>query len=148
MKEYKLTFELVPDGCWYTNLRSALPPKLWDKIRFEAYKKANGRCEICGVKTSRLEAHEIWSYDERNALQTLKGVTALCRRCHEVKHIGRTQLLGKGNDAMEHFMKVNGCSQSEYHEALGEANETHRRRNRIDGWRTDISWLKNKFDIQ
>lgn len=148
MKEYKLTFELVPDGCWYTNLRSVLPPKLWDKIRFEAYKKANGRCEICGVKTSRLEAHEIWNYDEKNALQTLEGVTALCRRCHEVKHIGRTQLLGKGNDAMEHFMKVNGCSQSEYHEALGEANETHQRRNRIDGWRTDISWLKNKFDIQ
>ena len=148
MKEYKLTFELVPDGCWYTNLRSVLPPKLWDKIRFEAYKKANGRCEICGVKTSRLEAHEIWNYDEKNALQTLEGITALCRRCHEVKHIGRTQLLGKGNDAMEHFMKVNGCSQSEYHETLGEANETHQRRNRIDGWRTDISWLKNKFDIQ
>ena len=148
MKEYKLTFELVPDGCWYTNLRSVLPPKLWDKIRFEAYKKANGRCEICGVKTSRLEAHEIWNYDEKNALQTLEGVTALCRRCHEVKHIGRAQLLGKGNDAMEHFMKVNGCSQSEYHEALGEANETHQRRNRIDGWRKDISLLKNKFDIQ
>ena len=148
MKEYKLTFELVPDGCWYTNLRSVLPPKLWDKIRFEAYKKANGRCEICGVKTSRLEAHEIWNYDEKNALQTLEGVTALCRRCHEVKHIGRTQLLGKGNDAMELFMKVIGCSQSEFHDTLGEANETHQRRNRIDGWRTDISWLKNKFDIQ
>ena len=29
-KNYKLNFQLVPDGCWYTNLRSALPREVWD----------------------------------------------------------------------------------------------------------------------
>lgn len=44
-------------------------------------------------------------------------------------------------------MKVNGCSQTEYHDALGKANEEHARRNKIDGWVTDISWLKNNLGI-
>lgn len=63
-------------------------------------------------------------------------------RCHEVIHIGRTQLTGRGAEAMEHFMKVNGCTQSEFHEALGEANREYLRRNEAEGWVTDISWLK------
>jgi hypothetical protein len=50
-------------------------------------------------------------------------------------------LVGRGKDAEEHFKKVNGCSQSEYHAALAEMNEEYLRRNRIEGWTTDFSWL-------
>ena len=145
-KQYKLNFEIVPDGCWYVNLRTALPPALWDKIRRDAYARANGKCMICGRYTRRLEAHERWSYDEEKALQKLETVVAVCHSCHEVIHIGRTQLIGRGAEAMEHFMKVNGCSQMDFHLALGEANETHRRRNQIE-WTTDISWIKDKFGV-
>ena len=147
MEKYKLNFELVPDGCWYTNLRSALSPQQWDKVRFDAYRRAKGRCMICGALTRRLEAHERWSYDEQKALQTLQTVIAVCRPCHEVIHIGRTQLFGRGMDAMEHFMRVNECSQMEFHQALGQANEQHKARNKIDSWTTDISWLKDHLDI-
>ena len=146
MKKYKLDFEMVPEECWYSNLRSVLKPADWDKVRKDAYARAKGRCCICG-KIGRLEAHEKWSYDEENALQTLEDVVALCRNCHEVKHISRTQLVGRGVEAMEHFMKVNRCSQMEYHQALGEANEAYLRRNKIEGWSTDIRWLADKFDI-
>ena len=59
----------------------------------------------------------------------------------------RAQLMGRGAEAMEWFMKVNACSQMEFHAALGEANEAYKRRNRVEGWITDISWLKNKYDI-
>ena len=148
MKNYKLTFELVPEECWYSNLRSVLKPGDWDKVRYDAYARAGGKCMICGRWTRRLEAHEKWSYDENKALQKLEDVVALCRNCHEVKHIGRTQLIGRGMDAMEHFMKVNGGSQMDYHAALSAANEEYLRRNRVEGWITDISWLKNKFDIE
>lgn len=147
MKKYKLNFELVPDGCWYTNLRSALPQEVWDIIRKDAYKRARGKCMICGVPTRYLEAHERWEYDEKKALQTLQTVVAICRLCHEVIHIGRTQLFGRGMEAMEHFIRVNQCSQSEFHEALGAANEQHKSRNKIDNWTTDISWLKEKFNL-
>ncbi len=143
---YKLQFELVPDGCWYQNLRTALPKAIWDTVRRQAYARASGRCMICGRETSRLDAHEQWSYDEENRVQKLERVIAVCRNCHEVIHIGRTQLMGRGDEAMEWFMRVNGCSQMEFHEALGESNATHRRRNQMDGWVTDIAWLYHNVE--
>ena len=140
---YKLTIELVPDGCWRINLRTAFPA-LWDRIRKDAYARAKGRCVICG-SMGRLEAHERWSYDEERAVQRLETVVALCHSCHEVKHIGLAQMRGRGDEVMEHFMRVNGCTQAEYHAALHEANEEHKRRNRIDCWQTDITWLKENY---
>ena len=133
MKKYKLDFQLVPDGCWYTNLRSALPKEAWDRLRRAAYARAGGRC--------RLEAHEVWGYDDEKHIQKLENVIAVCPACHAVIHIGRTALLGKEPEAQAHFMKVNGCTQSEYHAALGEANRVHAERSRHE-WVTDISKLK------
>lgn len=138
----KLNFELVPDSCWYSNLRSILSPAQWDMIRKDAYARAGGKCMICGAPTRRLEAHERWEYDENNAVQKLADVVAVCHSCHEVIHIGRTSLLGGEERACAHFMKVNGCTYSEYRKALGEANENHRRRNKIPEWKLDLSWLK------
>jgi hypothetical protein len=141
--QYKLNFELVPDSCWYSNLRSILPAGGWDIVRKHAYAKAGGKCMICGAPTTRLEAHEQWEYDEKTCTQTLKSIIAVCRACHEVIHIGRTQLMGREREASEHFMKVNGVSYSEYRKALGEANEEHRRRNLVPEWKLDISRLKD-----
>lgn len=138
----KLEFEMVPDSCWYSNLRSILSPKQWDVVRKDAYARAEGKCMICGVRSTRLEAHEHWEYDERNAVQRLTDVVAVCRSCHEVIHIGRTQLMGREREAEEHFMKVNGCSYADYRKALGEANEAHRRRNLIPEWKLDLGWLQ------
>ncbi len=143
----KLNFEIIPDGCWYSNLRSALKQADWDTIRRDAYKRANGKCMICGAPTKRLEAHERWSYDERLGIQKLEDVVAVCHDCHSVIHIGRTQLMGDENRAIDHFMKVNNCSYAEYRKALGEANETHRRRNLVSEWATDLSWL-SRFKIK
>lgn len=140
MKEYKLRFGLVPDGCWYTNLRSALPKEVWDRIRRAAYARAGGRCRICGA-AGRLEAHEVWSYDDNKHIQKLEDVIAVCPACHEVIHIGRTSLMGREKEAQAHFMKVNGATQSEYHAALGQANREHAERSRHE-WVTDISKLK------
>ena len=67
----KLDFELVPDSCWYSNLRSILSKKQWDVVRREAYARANGRCMICGRKATRLEAHERWRYDTDTCTQVL-----------------------------------------------------------------------------
>ena len=141
MKRMKLNFGLVPDGCWYTNLRSALPKEVWDRLRRAAYARAGGRCHICGAK-GRLEAHEVWSYDDERHIQRLETVIAVCPACHEVIHIGRTSLLGNEPRAQEHYMRVNGCSQSEYHDALGKAMREHAERSRHE-WVTDISALRS-----
>ncbi len=139
-KKYKLNFQLVPDGCWCTNLRSALPREVWDRLRRAAYRRAGGKCSICGAE-GRLEAHEVWNYDDEKHIQSLADIIAVCPACHEVIHIGRTSLLGREAEAQAHFMKVNGATQSEYHAALGEANRIHAERSRHE-WLTDISKLK------
>lgn len=140
--ELKLNIELVPDSCWYSNLRSILSPAQWDAVRKEAYARAGGKCMICGKSCARLEAHERWEYDEEKHVQKLADVVAICRSCHEVIHIGRTQLMGRGREAEEHFMKVNGCSYADFKKALGEANEAHIRRNKVPEWSLDLGYLK------
>lgn len=131
---------MVPEECWGCSLYHLLPKDKWDVVRKDACKRAGYRCRICGAQ-GRLEAHEKWSYDEERRLQKLEDVLALCHACHEVKHISRTQLMGRGAQAMTHFMQINGCTQAEFHQALGEANEKYLQRNKIEGWTTDVSWL-------
>ncbi len=137
-----LKIELVPDGCWYFNLRSILSRAQWDYIKAEVKKKSGGKCSVCGRKTKFLDAHERWSYDEKNGIQKLEEVVAVCRDCHSVIHIGRTQLKGNVIRAEEHYMKVNGATYAEYLAALKKANEDHIRRNKISEWKTDISYIK------
>lgn len=139
--ELILNFELVPDSCWYSNLRSMLSQKQWDFIRKDAYARSGGKCVFCGAK-GRLEAHEQWDYDEENAVQKLKDVIAVCPKCHEVIHIGRTQLLGKDREAEEQFMKVNRCTYADFKKALAQANVDHIRRNKVAEWKIDLSYLK------
>ena len=105
---------------------------------------ADGHCAICGRKISRLEAHESWEYDEKTATQKLKSIKAVCHQCHSVIHIGRTQLIGKGEEAEKWFMKVNNCSYAEYIAALGEANRIHGERNKVPEWKLDLTYL-NEF---
>lgn len=139
---YKLDFELVPDGCWYSNLRSILSKKQWDFLKAYAKKKSGGRCAVCGKKSASLHAHERWSYDEANAIQKLEDIVAVCPDCHSVMHIGRTQLKGNERRAEEHFMNVNKCSYAEYRKALGAANEAHVRRNGVAEWKLDLTFLQ------
>ena len=140
--ELKLNFELVPDSCWYSNLRSILAPKQWDVVRRDAYARANGRCMICGRPTQRLEAHERWSYDEDKEVQKLEDVVAVCHACNSVPHIGRTQLMGQEDMAIRHFMRVNKCTYADYIRALGEANERHRELNKVGEWSLDLTYLE------
>ena len=138
----KLDFELVPDSCWYSNLRSMLTKGQWDVVRKDAYARASGRCMICSRPATRLEAHERWSYNEQTATQKLEDVIAVCHACHSVIHIGRTQLLGDEDKAIAHFMKVNNCTYADYVVALGAANERHQRLNEVGEWKLDLSYLK------
>ena len=86
----KLTVELVPKTCWWSNLRSLADRATWDRIRRQAYRQAEYRCEVCGGTglRNRLECHEVWQYDETTRTQVLARMIALCPACHEIKHLG------------------------------------------------------------
>ena len=140
MKEYKLKVELVPKSCHYTNVRSEVSRKEWDKIRKHCYALANNRCEICGGKGKRhpVECHEVWDFNSDK--QTLIKMIALCPPCHEVKHLGLAQLRGNLPRATAHFCKVNGVSTEEAMRYFGEVFDEWAERSRRS-WELDISYL-------
>ena len=140
----KLEIELVPATSWGNNVRSMVPRGAWDVIRKDAYKRYNHQCGICGAK-GKLEAHEIWEFDNEKQIQTLRGIIALCSLCHRVKHIGLTELLaaqGKLNldQVIDHFCKVNECSRSDYVNYRNESFQLWQKRSEQE-WDIDISLL-------
>lgn len=71
----KLTIELVPKTCWYSNLRTQIRTTDWDRISKET--RAAGVCGICGASDVRLSCHERWEYDDEHGVQRLLGFVAL-----------------------------------------------------------------------
>jgi len=115
-KPGKLTIELIPSTCHYSNVRTTVKPIEWDKIRFISYAAAGNVCELCGDTGKNqgykhnVECHEIWEYDDVNHIQRLAGLISLCPTCHQVKHIGRAIAIGKEKEAHAQLRKVNGWS--------------------------------------
>jgi len=151
-KPPKLTIELVPSTCWFSNVRSQLPTKEWDRLRKESYAKANHKCEICngsgleqGYKHP-VECHEIWSYDDEKKIQKLEGLISLCPQCHQVKHIGRTTIIGKQPEAFKQLEDVNGWNHKEVVEYVAESFLLHRWRSNFD-WTLDIGILTESYGV-
>ena len=142
----KLTIELVPKTSWYLNLRSELSSENWDKLRKDAYKNANYKCECCGGKGDQwpVECHEIWVYNDDNQTQTLKGLTALCPACHQVKHIGLAQARGMLSEVLEHFSEINNISITEAQNIVDEAFFIWEIRSRLN-WKIDLSWAYTRL---
>lgn len=106
----RLTIELVPRTCWFSNVRDRVAREDWDRIRKQVYERAGHRCEVCGGRGSRhpVECHEMWEYEEATGVQRLVRMITLCPACHEVKHIGLANIKGRGEIAAAHLAEVNG----------------------------------------
>jgi hypothetical protein len=106
----RLTIELVPRTCWFSNVRDRVSREDWDRIRKQVYEHAGRRCEVCGGRGSGhpVECHEVWEYEEATGVQRLVRMVALCPGCHEVKHIGLAGIKGRGEIAAAHLSEVNG----------------------------------------
>lgn len=147
-----LTIELVPSTCWFSNVRSQLPKKEWDRLRKESYKQAKYKCEVCGGSGLKqgykhaLECHEIWTYDDETKVQKLDGLISLCVRCHQVKHIGRTTIIGKQPEAFKHLEKVNGWDHKEVVDYVAESFIIHRWRSNWY-WTLDINMLTEVYGV-
>lgn len=140
----KLTIELVPSTCWFSNVRSAVSKKQWNNIKKIVTSQAWDVCEICGGVGPKhpVECHEIWDYDDVTHIQKLIGMIALCPDCHMVKHFGLAQIQGKEKQALNHLMKVNSLSKKEAQTYINKAFATWQLRSSHD-WTLDISFLKN-----
>jgi hypothetical protein len=144
-----LTLDLVPATTWYDNLRSRLRPAEWDRLRRATYAAAGNVCEVCGGKGRRhpVECHEIWQYDEDARVQRIAGLVALCPACHEVKHFGRAQAIGRGDVAIRHLMRVNRWTVEQAMDHIRDSFEAWSRRSQVE-WTLDLSWLDRTHPSQ
>lgn len=143
----KLTIELVPASCWYSNVRSNVSKHQWDTLRHKVYLLAGNKCEVCAGTGKRwpVECHEVWHYDDDNHVQSLVRMIALCPLCHKVKHIGRASITGEYDISVAHLAKVNGWSNAQAREYVNEQFLLWNERSQYD-WALDISKLKNYED--
>jgi len=152
-KKAKLSVELVPSTCWYSNVRTTLPQKEWDRLRKESYEKADYKCEICGQTgleqgyKHRLECHEIWHYDDSMKIQKLMGLISLCPRCHQTKHFGRSSAIGLQDAVLTHMEQVNGWDHKESVTYIAECFQKHAERSKSE-WKLDISVLSDKHGVE
>jgi hypothetical protein len=139
----RLQIELVPNGCWYTNVRSNVSKKEWNIIRKKVYQAAGYHCEICGGKGNQhpVECHEVWEYNEFTGVQKLSFFQALCPLCHEVKHIGFARSRGFGNRALKTFCSVNEVTETEAESIINAVFDQWEYRS-LKKWTLDISLLK------
>lgn len=148
-KDIKLYVELVPKSCHYSNARSMVTPKQWNKIRFISYDVANNKCQICGqIGTNQgykhnLECHEIWSYNDKTKLQKLEGLISLCPICHLTKHIGRASAMGYQALCFNQLELVNKWNHKQVVEHVADAYELYKRRSKYQ-WKLDISILNEE----
>nr|WP_269810284.1 DUF5710 domain-containing protein [Kineosporia rhizophila] len=140
-----LFVDMVPSTCWFTNVRSCVSPRDWERIRRMVTARAGQRCETCGAPEDRsrrrwLEVHERWTYDEPTRVQRLGRLICLCSDCHTTTHYGLAGIRGRASEARAHLQKVMGLSASDVGILIEVATEQYYRRS-SHPWELDLSIL-------
>ena len=141
--EPKLTIELVPSSAWFSNVRSMVRTSVWEVLKKQTSKLANYKCEVCFGRGRywATECHEVWQYNDKEHIQTLVRLIALCPMCHKVKHIGLAGIIGGFEEARSHLMKVNQWSLSTANDYINKSFDIFDERSKYE-WTMDISYLK------
>jgi hypothetical protein len=71
-----------------------MPKSGYDTLRRSVCRRYGYRCGICGA-AGRMNAHELWRYDDTTQVQRLESIMAVCDMCHHVKHLGHADILGQ-----------------------------------------------------
>ena len=136
----------------FSNVRTLVPKKYWDKLRKQTYKRANNNCEICdnngktqGFKHN-VECHEIWEYNEETLTQILKDLIALCPMCHKVKHFGRSSAIGQQPQTLRHMEIVNQWTHKQCLDHLANAMMTYLRHSKLK-WKINLDVLHTQYEV-
>jgi hypothetical protein len=140
-----LLVDLVPDPCWFTNVRTCVSVQDWERLRLMITRRAGHRCEACGRGEDRasrrwLEAHERWHYDEHTGVQALRRLVCLCSECHLSTHLGYANVTGRAGQALAHLATVTGMTPTEVSAHVQDAGQLWLRRSRRT-WELDLSIL-------
>lgn len=144
----RLTIELVPTTCWYSNVRSNVSGATWDRLQAEVFKAAGYCCEICAARgeTHPVECHEVWQYDDHKLVQRLDRMVSLCPRCHEVKHVGHALKEGRGKQVVGWLASVNGIQPAQALAYVQHAFKIHEVRSMFE-WNLDLRVLQDRYRV-
>src|SRR5687767_9775477 len=114
---HRLVPELVPSPLWGRSASRLLSRSDWRRLRQAVLQEAEGHCQVCGDEQEKgMVAHEVWAYNDDDAVATLVDVRLHCRPCDSVVHIGFTGRV-LGPEALErakaHMMRINSITRSE-----------------------------------
>ncbi|MDQ1289636.1 MAG: hypothetical protein QG622_3202 [Actinomycetota bacterium] len=140
-----LFVDLVPESCWFTNARSCISSRDWERVRRMIVGRAEARCEVCGAERDAsvqrwLEVHERWAFDEATMTQSLRRLICLCSDCHRSTHFGLATVRGTSAQARAHLRDVTGMSHSEVESHIASAFTVWRRRS-LYAWHLDLTSL-------
>jgi Domain of unknown function (DUF5710) len=136
-----LFVDLVPASCWFTNVRSCIGERDWERVRRMVIERAEHRCEVCGRIDHGLHVHERWSYDDERQVQSLRRLISLCPGCHETTHMGLANVRGRAAQARAHLLAVAGMSEAEADEHIEAAFALWDRRSASE-WTLEIGMLE------
>lgn len=147
MAKLRLTLDLIPKSTFNNNVRAIVSKKQWDYIRSQVYSEAYNICEICGGIGPKhpVEAHEIFSYNDKTLVQKLEKIIALCPNCHMCKHMGLAEIMGKKIIAKQHLMHVNKMTKKQANIYIAECFKIWKERSNKN-WILDLTHLK-KYGI-
>jgi hypothetical protein len=140
-----LFVDLVPSSCWFTNVRSCVDQRDWERLRRMVTNRAGRMCEICRRSEAReeerwMEVHERWAYDSSRHVQTLRRLICLCTDCHRTTHFGLAKVKGLSTQAFAHLMTVTGWPTQQADQHVREAFAVWEQRSRTV-WTLDLSIL-------
>lgn len=140
-----LFVDLIPTTTWFTNVRSCVAPRDWERIRRMVTRRTGRTCEACGAGEDRaagrwLEAHERWAYDATRSVQTLRRLVCLCTDCHRSTHYGLAEVQGNAEQAFLHLMAVTGLEVPQAKSHISRAIDLWRVRS-LRTWTLDLHIL-------
>ena len=140
-----LFVDLVPRSCWFTNVRTCVSERDWERLRRMITRRADRRGEACGAvedcaQQLWLEAHERWHYNPDTSVQTLRRLVCLCSACHLSTHFGYANVTGRTREAFDHLCAVTGMSAEHANHHIANAEHDWIQRSRR-AWTLDLSML-------
>ena len=148
----KAEINLIPETCWYSNLRSMLPKAKWDLVRKKTYADQQMTCEFCRgqfaaielQKKHPVEAHELWEFDDASHTQILKKVLCLCPDCHLTQHLGCANKMGLLTKVVKHYANVSGITIEQAENIKYDAFQKWKVRSQYE-WSLNLDWLYETY---
>lgn len=119
---------LIPELCWEQGLSQLHKEgrcRHWPMIKESSSEIHGSLCIHCDYGFIALSC-EIWQYDEPNGVIVLSDVAPMCLNCHQVIHLGRSEILAAEGvldwkALIRHFCQVRNCKPSQFDTVAREA---------------------------